>query len=354
MPNYLQRIVISGARTTSPAKPPAISHTPMPPIGSSVRTSTGEEERRAPEVDGIVDSVLPAMRTVGDVPLEPGTPIPALQDQSVVAREVNVQSPPSEQVHDPVAKHKPLSVESKLPLPPAPAVSAVTVFAPRALRRNANRNRGQQITSVVEETSRQLSPHSPEGHFESKPALQTPGEMVIPAQSETPHASEFHDRPEPKQTVVSPTPLTAKVPNPHIPSLIAERKVQEGEVQKAAEAEPLPILKSPKIQSTETKPRVEPVQDSQISQPVVKPLAKRPLAEAGSLEDRISAPKQPAQRGVFNTADKRRGSRISIGRIDVQVNNLPPRETTAPAPAKQPVYSNFLEARHLDRFFLKL
>jgi len=329
----------------------------MPPIGSSVRTFAGEEELRSPAGDAIVDSVLPAMRTAGDAPLEPATQPSTLQERSAAVPEVGVlPAPASEQDHGPAVKRPPLVVESTLPLQPASAVPSVRVFAPRDLRRgNAKRDRGQQITKVVEETLRTLSPHLPEAHLESKPAVQVTREAVTPAQSEAIYASEeFHDQPEPKRTSVSSKPLTAEVPSPDNPFPIVERKIQEGEVQKASEPGPAPILKSAKNQSTEAKPPVEPAQDLQIFRPLVRPLAESPLTDMGRVEDRISAPKQSAQRGVFNTTDKRRRSQISIGRIDVQVNNLSQRESAAPTPARQPVYSNFLEARYLDRFFLKL
>jgi hypothetical protein len=351
MPNYLQRIVTSGARTTSAAKPPVNSRTLIPPIGSSVRMPAGEEESRSAEtVPDSVDVGLPAMRASSDVPVQ------ATAKQALVLREPSSTVPEvhiherfaPEQAHDPVVKPNPPAVAgAPPPLPPlAPAVPGAKVIAPKGLRRgNVNTSRGQRITKVVEETLRTLSPPPTERHPESKTTVSTPTEVVKTDQSEPPLAAlqEFPAQPKAKATTVN-----------VIPAPDHEMKAPAGRTQRAVEATSPQIVPSAKMQSAEEKPLIGPEPTAKISQPVPKPLTEKPIVQTRRFEDWVSAPKQHAQRVVPGTVEKRRRSQISIGRIDVQVNNLPPQESTVPAPGKQPGYSNFLEARYLDRFFLKL
>ena len=51
-------------------------------------------------------------------------------------------------------------------------------------------------------------------------------------------------------------------------------------------------------------------------------------------------------------ADSRRRNQISIGRIDVQVNNQAPPQPAEARPANVPARLNSLEQRYLGRFFL--
>jgi hypothetical protein len=88
--------------------------------------------------------------------------------------------------------------------------------------------------------------------------------------------------------------------------------------------------------------------------PGPQPLIEREKGQAHFFELPVK-PSQPAGRAALPaSSDNRRRSQISIGRVDVQVNNVPaPAAEPAPRPARPSGYSNFLERRYLNRFSLK-
>jgi len=75
--------------------------------------------------------------------------------------------------------------------------------------------------------------------------------------------------------------------------------------------------------------------------------------DARSVGTRAAPARQGVTIAVPGPAAASRRSKISIGRIDVQVNNTPAAVDVSPAPAVPAVHSNFLEVRYLNRFSLK-
>lgn len=64
-------------------------------------------------------------------------------------------------------------------------------------------------------------------------------------------------------------------------------------------------------------------------------------------------PARPAAPATAPPASAKRQGRITIGQIDVQVNNHPPAPTTNPPPPARSLTSDILEKRYLDRFPLR-
>jgi hypothetical protein len=346
MPNYLQRIVMSGTRTTSAAKPPLSSRALIPPVSVSTRMPMAEEGPRMAEE--FSEPVLPAMRAASNEPVHAVSHKPAPHEQDISApgvpsREEPLQAP----VHNPVSDR---IVPAASQVAPLPAVG-VRVLAPKGLRRaRAGNDRQQEITRVVEETLRAVSPRPP-GNLTG---VGTPVESAREVSTITPGemSQDISSQLQRKPSAATPVPLAARIPTPRIPPPVAENNAQEVQIQAAAEAPPARILPAAQKASVEVKPSRDAEQSSTDSTVISKLPIEKQIVETRRFEERATVPKQVQP--TFSTTDKRRRSQISIGRIDVQVNNLSAQAPTSPLPARQPARSNFLEARYLDRFFLKL
>ncbi|HMD20033.1 MAG TPA: hypothetical protein VKH40_06910 [Alloacidobacterium sp.] len=354
MPNYLQRIVMSGARTTSTAKPPVSSRALIPPVIASARVPMTEEGPRIAEE--FSELVLPAMHAVSDEPMHVTTHKPSPHEQDISATLASDRGEPSgAPVHNPVSDRISPAASDVAPFMPATGAVGVRVLAPKGLRRaRAGNDRQQEITRAVEETLRAVSPRPPE----NRPEGGIPVESSLEASTITPGemrqvAPDVFGQLQRKPSAPSPAPLTARIPGPRISAPVTDSKAQEVQIQAAAEALPAQILPVAQKSSPEVKPSRDAEQSSAHSPLIPKPVVEKQIAETRRFEERATAPRQ-AQPAVFAATDKRRRSQISIGRIDVQVNNLSAQPSTSPLPARQPARSNFLEARYLDRFFLKL
>ena len=352
MPNYLQRIVMSGARTTSTAKPPVSSRALIPPV-SAARVSMAEEGPRIAEE--FSELVLPAMHAVSDEPMHAVSHKPSPHEQDISATLASDRGEPSgAPVHNPVSDRISPAASDVAPFMSAAGAVGVRVLAPKGLRRARTGNdRQQEITRVVEETLRAVSSRPPE----NRPEGGTPVESSLEASTITPGemrrvAPDVSGQLQRKPSAASPAPLTARIPGPRISAPVTDSKAQEVQIQAAAEALPAQILPVAQKSSPEVKPSRDAEQSSAHSPLIPKPVVEKQIAETRRFEERATVPKQTQP--TFSATDKRRRSQISIGRVDVQVNNLSAQPSTSPLPARQPARSNFLEARYLDRFFLKL
>ena len=80
---------------------------------------------------------------------------------------------------------------------------------------------------------------------------------------------------------------------------------------------------------------------------------KQTILEPRLLEIQPTKHKQTVLPLTSNVPDKRQRSQISIGKIDVQVNNLSAPEPAKQEPTSQSTRSNLLEGHYLNRFSLK-
>jgi hypothetical protein len=67
----------------------------------------------------------------------------------------------------------------------------------------------------------------------------------------------------------------------------------------------------------------------------------------------VPANAPPGPRPPAQSAESRRRAQISIGKIDVQVNNQAPQPAT-PLPSRAAARMNSLDQRYLGRFFINL
>jgi len=335
-------------------KPPASSRALIPPASASVRIPMAEEGPRMAEE--FSESVLPAMRAASDEPVHAVSHKPSPHEQDISATVAPSREEPLQaSVHNPVSDRSTPAVSDVVPFMPSTGAVGVRVLAPKGLRRaRAGNDRQQEITRVVEETLRAVSPRPLENRPEAGPAVESVRESSSTVHSEAAQASQdVSGQLQRKPSAATPVPLTARIPSPRISAPATESKPKEVQIQATAEAVSAQILPAAKKPSAEVKPSREAEQRSPYSPLMPKPTVEKQIAETRRFEERARVPK-PAQPTVVTSADKRRRSQISIGRIDVQVNNVSAHASASPQPARKPAHSNFLEVRYLDRFFLKL
>src|SRR5271167_2329149 len=339
MPNYLQRIIISGARTTSPAKPPAFSRPLMPPVTAPVWAPMGEAGSQPMEgfsdLDLHVRPLTPARETPSPSEAEDG---PALREPEVFrAGDVPPpivlprEQPPHKQTCDRPATaaesnvpHQAVSAKagptpSSGPLRPGvsipPAVGTL-IQAPKGLRRIGPGSERQAVmVQAIEQTLQTF-------------ALRATG---IPAKSGTviPAAPKDHSLPPPAESTIQGVAIQA--------------------AQEAARVQVPPATTTPKVELPTSREQLEPSsrqrENEKTASPESRPVVDRQNRDAHSFEVRPTPPRQ-ARPAVPGLTENQRRSQISIGRIDVQVNNLPAIDSASPPPARPATHSNFLEVRY--------
>jgi len=340
MPNYLQRIVTSAARTTSAAKPGAFSRALMPPMIAHAYTPIGESGLQTAEER--FDPMMPVRdehesAAIKDEIVSPATASHEESQQTVLGADRGSTALPNAPIAWPTA------------FAPAPGVR---VQAPKGLRNIQPGNvRKQEIIRTIDETVRHVSPKPNETKAESQGSLESPTTVSAPP-GETPQI-QHQDSVQPleKPITASPRPVTAKTEAP-IVHITAERTVVQQEAKSVMPGDVSDQV-SPAIKMSESK--AKPLgKDEGSPQSLLTPrrVAEKQITEVRPLEPQVTTSRQIMPPTISNTTDKRRRSQISIGRIDVQVNSQPAPQPPSP-PTKLPISSNFLDARYLSRFFLR-
>jgi hypothetical protein len=263
MPNYLQRVVTGGARTTSGAARPALASVLLPQAPSPGWLPPGQGKPTLPTIVSEVE--LPAGLVSADEPTprppdEPPTLPTIVSEVEVAAGLVSADEPTPRPPDEPMT----IARTSSSPVPVAPAVqlssNSTLVVAPKGLR--------------------------------SSPST--------PMSSQRVTARRGQDRARPEHPAI-------------------EAQSQPAPVERVADEEKVAIAE----------------------------------VHVQSVGLRATAVQQaPASRVPGPAADRRR-AQISIGRVEVQVNNPPPAASPNPRSGEPPAYPHVFEARYLDRFFLK-
>jgi hypothetical protein len=303
MPNYLQRIAVSAVRTTSPAKPAVSAPTIMPHAaapGWPPAPDRSEPAEALPDLESLPMRISPP-------------------DEVVSNRQSAAQPPQVASLDDapsPIASAAEPQSRRQINLG-ASTVHGPLIHAPKGLR-GAAQDRGQQraIVSAMEHTLHAITPGpmgvaKPPVHGEV-PFRRLATEATIQGLSRT--TDPLHGESGSNEEDVVEPPQKAE--HAVLPETVTHRE-------------------SPPAQSESTL-----VTDKQDQ-------------DARSVGIRAVPARQAVTMAVPGPAAAGRHSKISIGRIDVQVNNTPAAADSSPAPAVPMVHSNFLEARYLNRFFLK-
>src|SRR5271157_4163854 len=353
MPNYLQRVLSYGARTTSPAKPPAFADPGIPPVKASawappgevnLRPFEGTDMERPGERTAVVSAELqPAFEAEGErstrhaeisraeernTSLVPPKAQPATdRPTSAPSAEGNV-SPESVS-----AQAEPTSSAEAIPV--APPVATV-IRVPKGMRRTGVGNeRRSAMMDAIEQTLSTVAPRA----TESAPAMPNAREANSRL-SRTESPRQVQSKPAP----ASPAPMLspAIVQPPVGESTVAQAEIQT--TRQTASAEPVSTAEV-ELRTPPSKIERLPAQRaSERDATPAQPMFDREKREA-HLFELPAKPPQPATRPALPaSSDRQRRSQISIGRIDVQVNTVPAAAEAAPRPARTQAYSNFLEA----------
>jgi hypothetical protein len=328
MANYLQRIVVSGARIISPAKPPVSSHTLTPPVAAPVFSTAAETSLHADEFS---EPVL-AKRT---------EPLQIVEHPHVVQEHDAVPSAASPTPEPVMEKNPsvPQGVPAVWPLTPILSSPSERVRAPEGLRRVRPNIMPQQemIRDVVK------LPRKQEVQAEVKHVSESFESLPGPAHSEaTPVPAEISKHEQSRPIPDSAQTLTTKALVAPIDSPVTNAEVLPERVS----AQALPPIQRVVTDTANT--------DRKVEIPATPPATPKLPIETQPNEVRTAALRKAVLPTVSNSVDKRRQSKISIGRIDVQVNNQLPPQPTGPQAAKPSSSSNFLDTRYLSRFFLRL
>ena len=360
MSNYLQRVLSSGARTTSPAKPPASARPLIPPVAPPVWTPLGEGGLPVFEGTGLETQVERAGASAEHYA------------SSAAARDRQTQEPessPNKETKQPPihvsadaadadsaqTEHSPESVSHRVePAPSTESASALPVAtvirAPKGLRGPApGYERQAAMACAIEQTLATLAPRVTAASTESATAMPNAQEINSPSRAEP--AIQVQRKPRAGRSAPVVSPAAARTPLGE--STVAQAEIQT--IRETADAE-RPLVSTPQADSRIPRgiiERLTPQQGRDMEPIAARPLFEREKGEADFFELRAKPP-QPAGRAALPApSDNRRRSQISIGRVDVQVNNIPAAAEPAPRPTRTPGYSNFLEARYLNRFSLK-
>jgi hypothetical protein len=303
MANYLQRIADSGARISSLAKPPATARGLMPPMGPLQRPAIGDEA--AQSMENLPDRWIPG-GTAADAFPESGA-------QALQPREAMTADEPA------ASKKAPLPVAIPQRIAPQNSASQISVRAPKALRASASRAvHEHSVHKVAEETIRTFAPRALASRTVPVPQQAAEKKSVAATDQAQPFSQQERVRGEQPPATVQTSKTTGEVETEFKETL---RRIPPGETHSTLTANH-------------------------------KGLTEKPILETRRLQVSSTSPAQSARQP--SPTELRRRSQISIGRIDVRVDNRAQPQATSPPQARVPARISSLEQRYLGRFLLTL
>ena len=384
MVHYLQRVAQSGAQRGSMARPPTAAPPRLPNLRRLDAAPRAADDAGVPEPDPVeqplsplaprpprfassVPPSLPVFPSSFPVPPEPAAPVPAPPAEALPHSMMPEPEPPPVAPRPVVAR-----VEGEVRRPPS------SWTEPKAAEAAPNRAT-EPLTPIkttppaieIEDTARQLSLSAEvvtavPGPVETPRAIAPTPIVRLPSSlrnaSRPPEMS--RDVPPSRPLAAPPQPTTATTP-------VAPAKAIAPGTPAAgkAEARPAPVLPRPKESEPTPIARETPA-----TRPVARPdpleerpeFRPRPTAEAPRPDARPTPALQP-QLSLQPRADSAAivarpassgnsgQTRVTIGRIEIQVNRAPPAPPPPPAPrsAPAPPPTDLLAPRGLARFGLR-
>jgi hypothetical protein len=234
----------------------------------------------------------------------------------------------------PVPRNSEPSIEAASGLP-----AATVIRAPRGLRSaGTDREHQSAVARAIEQTLATLAPRATAASTVNAPPRAEPPIRLQRKPAAGPAATVASD-------VVQAPAADAAVAQIEVPASHGPADVEHI----AASAAPPNLPASRENREPQSRQRAREME----SLPGLWALFEREPGEMHGLEFSAKPPQGATRPALPVASDSRRRSQISIGRVDVQVNNVPPVAEPAPRPAGTSAYSNFLEARYLNRFSLK-
>jgi len=347
--NYLQRVAMSAVRTAAPVRPVAFGPPPMPGgwvgVGSRPAFPAPEAESPSPAVrEGVRESPRHAAPPEVPAPLRPAEELRPMEEQPKPAnsRDASEQKPAA--VLDKLLGPAPQTVvrvprtlrpikppapiqpgvigpeETKPHRPPTVTMQPAEIAVPSATSQLARSSTTSQLARSSTTSQLAVSSTTSQSTTSQPKTSPEPGgteEVIVPYPAEAPSVIELHNaRPQQVETNEPVQPLVTRQRGEAVPVPVQPASVQPTSVQ------PVPIPLERSEVSEMPRPRPDHIQPANHTEPL---------------------------RLVF---PRKRESRISIGRVEVQVNNQPAVPPSAPAAA--PVSAgDSLSGRYLGRFALR-
>jgi hypothetical protein len=336
MANYLQRIADSGARTSSIAKPPAAARGLMPPVGPLRGSSLGEE---APPMENPPDPLIPGRAALADSPESTAHVEPVRESVRGDKPDPGKTAPPPAAIPQRIA--------------PQNATPRTSVRAPEALRASATSTpRERSVHKVAQETIRTFAPRALANRTVHDQPVQ-PQSEAAKVQFRRPNSVPSVERDAEQKPMISAdkarTSLaTERVRMKERPAMIHSAQVVDEPGQMNKKASTQTSLEA-RLAGNEKKDsgRAKPV-SAHIEAQAELPMGRESLRETPWLQVASTAPGRSVRPPAL--AESRRGTQISIGRIDVEVNNQAPPQAATQQTARRPARMNSLEQRYLGRF----
>lgn len=368
MPNYLARVAAAAGRTSTPARPPVSAPPVMPGPGSFAPAFPVDLE-----AEGVQPTSVEASR-LSEVPPVPATPVS-----------------PSPSAHVPTAGERPAE-----PLPAAPPRRATPVPpAPPAHVPTAGARPAEPLPAAPPRRATPVSPeppaHVPTSRVQSdasptSPAVEKPAAPAPPGDPSFPTVEPQQETGRPIAGAIIRVPRTLRAaPDPGMPPTEAGAQPGQNPPAESPTRAARSMLGAPKretvlapappqhgptpepaatLAGSRANPAADPPSTETIPLPAPPPsipLARR-VDTPGAVPMQAQLPElafagpplPPAQPGPPEPpAAAERQSRITIGRLDVQVANHPPPPAARPARLPSPPDRDILAGLYLDRFRLR-
>jgi hypothetical protein len=341
LPNYLARVALAAARTTSPARTPAAGPPRLPDLGRTglleapTQDSADPARGAHPGAQGLPPApdrapVPPAGREPPPADGTSGPPDPA-RDVPGPRAEAPLQEVPQAR---PPARREVAETPGPPPAGGAGVEGVPTFRVPRALRPSASTPRRPAGTEDVVAAGSPVAarPLPPPAGQKLKPESE-PASLPVTRAGDVgpPIVRSAHGAKTQGEDETARAPTT---PAPADPAGVMTPRGEWSQPPPAAATSVSPVLAAP----------VPAIPGAPAVAPASAPVLVRAVAAASDL---VRSPRSPTE--------PRRGShrvRVSIGRLEVQVNNPPPAPPAARSahPARAP--ADLLERRFLERFTL--
>jgi hypothetical protein len=323
MANYLQRVITAGARIHSPAKPPVAAPTILPAAFVAPPAPT------APDVS------LPRS-TKRAVPQTPERIVPPIEKSTVPT------APP--QAVPPIANRPPVPLSVAI----ARLTSGPPIRAPRGIRADV----------PLPQPPRAEVPRIEMPHIASKPTEPSPKPAVAHPDAEpraTTPPPEIQKPAFDADVHVAPVPAAPIALPQYVPVSEAKQESKPPVQKQSPRKPPEPTPVQPRIEPRHVDRPTKLIEETSVrATPPIEakpaPAQRNPKIEPIRIKPKSS--EQPLTPAIAPERTESRKSRITIGQVDVQVNNQRAAPATAPAPAAGP-RTDFFEARYLNRFSMR-
>lgn len=342
MADYLARIAAAGTRTSMQAKPPVSGPAllPGPPLSSMLYPAHVALIEEVPTLSDIPGTQVP-LPDSSAVPMPPTTEaishdVAPMKSYTSIKEEQPIAAPVPVISNTPTIPVEQESIHSQAQKPAA-SDAAPIILAPRALRHSASAS--QSDIAQLHDVKHVYQKGQPDAHRPPTVSTGTSQPSHIPPSS---------------QEWINTTPTTSGTSLPQAPIEHSRRRSPPAATQIMQPQQWRPPEKTMPDQGNNERP----TQEMQSHIPTsLMPAEQGPIPQVATPP--IPIKKETLSQGsmplIPTTRTTSRQVKLTIGRLDVQVNNHPPAPSPGRSiPAVNPPATDALEQHCLERFHLKI